>query len=152
MDLEQYLALSVISYQECAVRFGLAAAFGFFLGWDREHKGKTIDMQAYVVIAVTTCFIAIGAQEVVFDYKNYNDITNIDLSRVIEGVLTGLGFIGGGAIIKGSDQKVVGSATGASIWAAGSIGMMLGFGFYGISFMAFILVAFVMYFGKKIPM
>lgn len=55
-------------------------------------------------------------------------------------MLTGIGFLGAGAILRSQDDRVVGTATGASIWASGGVGLSLGFGFYVLSALSFIAI------------
>ena len=69
----------------------------------------------------------------------------LGLLRIVQGVLTGIGFLGAGAIIQpGDDTKVIGTATGASIWAAGSMGLMLGFGLYVLALMGFAVLLLIL--------
>jgi putative Mg2+ transporter-C (MgtC) family protein len=151
MDLLNFSSLMVVSYGESVLRLCLAVMIGVVLGWDREQKGKTIELQAYVIVAVTACLIALLGQEMAFEFNEKGNVASLDLAKVMSGVMTGLGFLGAGALIKKGNDKVVGTATGASIWAAGSIGLAFGFGFYVISFTAFVIIALVLYFGGKLP-
>ncbi len=139
--LQDELTLSTLGWPEIVLRVGLAMAFGLVLGLDRDTKNKPIDFRAYIIVAVTTCIIAIMGQELYADFQNADKVLSLDLGKIIAGVLTGIGFLGAGAIIKLNDNRVVGTATGASIWASGGIGLCLGFGFYGLAFTAFAAVA-----------
>ncbi len=71
----------------------------------------------------------------------------LDLGKIIAGVLTGIGFLGAGAIIKVEKTQIVGTATGASIWAAGGIGLCLGFGMYGLALIGFLAVVCILVLG-----
>lgn len=137
------LSLEIISLQELGLRLALICAMGFLLGYDREEKHKPIGYQSYVIIGVITCLIAIMSQELYANFQHSGDTLNIDLAKIVAGTLTGIGFLGAGAIIKREDgEKVVGTATGASIWAAGGLGLMLGFGFYALSIPGFLIIWF----------
>lgn len=133
---------------EAVVRVLLAALFGMLIGLDRDMKKKPIDFRAYMIVAVTSCVITIMAQEVYADFQQSSGTLRLDFMRVVEGVLTGIGFLGAGAIIRGSgnDNRVVGSATGASVWAAGGLGLTLGFGYYSLALIAFVTVAGTLFF------
>ena len=142
------------TYVEVSFRLILAAFFGFVLGYDRDSKDKPIDFRAYMIICTTTCLLAIMAVELQEDFaKNSQDFISLDLGKIISGVLTGIGFLGAGAIMKrtdGDDQKqIVGTATGASIWAAGGIGLIIGFGLYGLAFVAFFTLAAILMIGGR---
>ncbi|WP_085899493.1 MgtC/SapB family protein [Kiloniella majae] len=130
------LDLTYISWQELLLRIGLTMAFGLVLGLERDTKNKPIDFRAYMIVAVTTCVLAILGQEIYSDFASAKDIVKVDLSTIVSGVMTGIGFLGAGAIIQRGD-RVVGTATGASIWAAGGIGLTIGFGFYTLGIVAF---------------
>lgn len=150
MTFSEFINLNVVPLEEAVVRVIIAYLFGLLLGWERNSKNKPIDMHAYIIVSVTTCIIAIMGQELALEFSKNDGIASLDLGKIVEGGLTGLGFLGAGAIIKKGDGKLVGTATGASIWAAGSIGLCLGFGFYGLALLAFILVALALYTGKYI--
>ncbi|WP_299438985.1 MgtC/SapB family protein [uncultured Rhodospira sp.] len=135
--LNGYRTVSIV---EVWVRVLLAAVFGLFLGLERYRKGKPMDFRAFVIVAVVSCVVAIMAQEVYADYADSEGTIRLDFMRIIEGVLTGIGFLGAGAILRRGDDHVVGTATGASIWAAGGIGLALGFGFYLLSAISFITI------------
>ena len=135
--MTDWIALDVVSFWELLLRVMLAIFFGLSLGIDREFKGKTIDFKAYMIIAASSCVVAVLGQEIYQDYATAEEVVVVDLSRIVAGVLTGIGFLGAGAIIKVGDRRVMGTATGASIWASGVIGLALGFGFYGIALVGF---------------
>ncbi|MBL4805016.1 MAG: MgtC/SapB family protein [Alphaproteobacteria bacterium] len=145
--LASYLELQTLSYMEFGVRILLAVIFGLVIGWDREAKNKPIDFRAYMIVAAATCAIAVVGQEVYMDYGSSDTIASIDLGKVVAGVLTGIGFLGAGAIIQDGDTKVVGTATGASIWASGIFGLALGFGQYGVAFITFLVIAAILIVG-----
>ena len=138
--MEDILNLHTLSIPELLARVGLAMLFGMVIGLDREHKNKPIEFRAYMIVCVTSCIIAILGNELYhLHVVVYKDAT-MDMAKIIEGTLTGIGFLGAGAIIhKGGagGNEVIGTATGASIWGAGGIGLAIGFGFYLIGIVAF---------------
>lgn len=144
--MSEFINLDIISMPEAALRIILALAFGAMLGLERDQKDKPIDFKAYMIVAITTTMIAIMGQELYHTYASEdNGVVLIDLSKIISGTLTGMGFLGAGAIMKREDKKVLhGTATGASIWAAGGIGLCLGFGEYGLAAIAFTAIFLVM--------
>lgn len=134
-----FLQADAVPIWETLLRVLLAIAFGFMLGYDRKKKHKTIGVQSYPIIALSTCLIAIMSQELYQNYARIDEVVTIDFAKIISGVLTGIGFLGAGAIIKrDGEEEVVGSATGASIWAAGGLGLILGYGFYTLSIIGFL--------------
>lgn len=145
------LDFQTVGWPDAMARVALAMAFGFCLGLDRDIKNKPVDFRVYMIVAATTCLLAIMGQEFVHYYKEAYPDTKMDLLRIVEGVLTGIGFLGAGAILKssnGSEHRIIGTATGASIWSSGAIGLMLGFGLYGLALLAFaVLVIILVVFG-----
>lgn len=99
----------------------MAAAFllAFPIGWERGHRANRIGFRTLPLVAMAACgfslIIASGDTDTV-EHR----------TRVMQGVITGIGFIGGGAIVK-NEQNVQGVATAASIWTAGAIGLAVGY-------------------------
>lgn len=136
------LELETITIIEISIRISLAALAGLILGLDRDIKGKPVDFRAYMIICMAAAMIAILSQELLAQVPVDSDHQQLDTFRIIEGVLVGIGFLGAGAIIKNDSDKngreVIGTATGASIWASGGIGLTLGFGFYVLAGVVFV--------------
>lgn len=145
--MENFLEMNAVGFLETLVRVSLALAFGFLLGFEREQKNKPIDFRAYMIVAVTTCILAIMGQELCIVYENAGSVVSLDLGKIISGVVTGIGFLGAGAIIKVEGRQIVGTATGASVWAAGGIGLCLGFGSYALALIGFAAVGCVLFLG-----
>jgi putative Mg2+ transporter-C (MgtC) family protein len=92
----------------------LAYLFAIPIAWDRERHARTAGLRTFPLVAVAACaYMLIGYQVL-----NSTDAE----ARVIQGLMTGMGFIGGGAILKHRGQ-VQGTATAASLWATGAIGL-----------------------------
>ena len=144
--LDSYTTLQSLSWNEAFIRVGLACLFGFVLGFDRSRKNKPIDFRVYMIVSASACLVGMLAQEIQAMYtQNPNDVLQLDLFRVVEGVLTGIGFLGAGAIIRRDDENsVIGSATGASIWGSGIMGLLLGFGLYGLAGLGFLTLAVIL--------
>ena len=105
----------------------LATAYGFAfpIGWDREKGARSAGLRTFPLVAMASCGFIIIAQQVARESPEAQ-------ARIIEGVITGIGFIGGGAILKESGS-VRGTATAASIWNTGAIGAAVAYGYYEIA-------------------
>ncbi|MBT8041474.1 MAG: MgtC/SapB family protein [Gammaproteobacteria bacterium] len=92
----------------------LAYLFAIPIAWDRETRARTAGLRTFPLVAVAACaYMLIG----------YQVLESPDAqARVIQGLMTGMGFIGGGAILK-HGGSVQGTATAASLWATGAIGL-----------------------------
>jgi putative Mg2+ transporter-C (MgtC) family protein len=106
--------------------YHLAIAFilAFPLGWDREQRHKSAGLRTFPLVAVGSCAYMLTGIQVL-------DSTDAE-ARVMYGILTGIGFIGGGAILK-DGGNVAGTATAASIWNTGAIGMAVAWNRYEIA-------------------
>lgn len=147
--LDIVLHFETVSRSEALLRVALAFFFGFCLGYDRVQKNKPVDYRVYMIVATMTCLLAIMGSELYHSLRMRDPQLEFDILRIVEGVLTGIGFLGAGAIIKSRDNKeIIGTATGASIWGAGSVGLMIGFGLYGLAVLGFgVLLTILVLFG-----
>lgn len=99
-----------------------AFAFAFPIGYERYRSNRPAGLRTFPIVALASCaFVLIGQRSFPGDAQAQ--------ARIVQGLMTGIGFIGGGAILKGSgeDGHVVGIATAASIWNVGAIGAAIGF-------------------------
>ncbi|KRR15738.1 MgtC/SapB family protein [Bradyrhizobium retamae] len=107
----------------------LAAAFvlAIPIGWDREKRTRSAGLRTFPLVALASCGFVQASEHLMVNSPD-------GMSKVIEGVITGIGFIGGGAILKHGDT-VQGTATAASLWATGAIGLSVGLGSYDVAVM-----------------
>jgi len=142
---------NVVFMPEVLLRVVLAGLMGFVIGFDRDRKDKPMGARTYMIVCMTSAMLCIMGQELFYIYGGSGEsIPGLDLSKIIGGVLTGIGFLGAGAIIKRDDTHITGATTGASIWAAGGIGMMVGFGLYALYAVAFLSVLVTIAFVPKL--
>ena len=104
-----------------AVRLFLAALLGATLGYERWHKGKSAGVRTHMLVALgSAMFVLIPAQI---------GVSAADMTRVIQGVVAGIGFLGAGIIWKGERaSQVKGLTTAAGIWLTAAIGVAAGLG------------------------
>ena len=92
--------------------------------WHRERNSSIMGLRTFPLVSIGCCaFVLIGLE---IGAAGNADAT----ARLIQGILTGIGFVGGGAILKRSDH-VTGTASAASIWITGAIGTACAFGLWG---------------------
>ena len=115
-----------ISWVDGLARIAAAFLFALALGVERFVRDKPIDFRPFVIISVASCVLTLSITE--FGYRANTGDFSIDPAKVVSGIMTGIGFIGAGALFR--EQHVVrGAGSAASIWAAGAIGVACGFGF-----------------------
>jgi putative Mg2+ transporter-C (MgtC) family protein len=95
------------------------------IGWNREHEERSAGLRTFPLVAVASCGFIQAAEHLVADNPEA-------MARIVEGLITGMGFIGGGAILRLKDS-VKGTATAASLWATGAIGVSVGLGSYDVA-------------------
>lgn len=96
------------------------------VGWQREKHADTMGLRTFPLVAMGACaFVLIGDAFIGSDAPDA-------MARILQGLMTGIGFVGGGAILK-HDNHVSGTAAAASIWVVGAIGASVGFGFWGFA-------------------
>jgi putative Mg2+ transporter-C (MgtC) family protein len=107
--------------------FSLALAYLLALpvGWDREREDRSAGIRTFPLVAIASCgFVLVGIAVLGRE--------SMGQARILEGLITGVGFIGGGAILK-QGGKATGTATAASLWATGALGAAVGYGLYDIA-------------------
>jgi len=100
------------------------------IGWEREQSKRHFGLRTFPLVAVVTCGFMLVAISVI-------DTTDGE-ARVIQGIITGIGFIGGGAIVKNQDN-VAGVSSAASIWNTGAIGLAVAFNRFEIAILLAVL-------------
>ena len=103
------------------LRLTVAAVLGGLLGIEREHKGKAAGIRTHMLVAMGSALFVLVSQQA--------GIIAADMSRVIQGLIAGIGFLGAGTILKAhNEEKVQGLTTAAGIWMTAAIGMAAGLG------------------------
>ena len=95
------------------------------IGWNREREERSAGLRTFPLVAVASCGFIQAAESVVADEPEA-------IARIVEGIITGMGFIGGGAILR-MKESVKGTATAASLWATGAMGTAVGLGSYDVA-------------------
>lgn len=103
----------------------IAYLLAFPIGWNREREERSAGLRTFPLVAVATCGFIQAAESM-------PAMTPEAMARIIEGLITGMGFIGGGAILRREDS-VRGTATAASLWITGAIGVSVGIGSFDVA-------------------
>jgi putative Mg2+ transporter-C (MgtC) family protein len=114
---------------------------GLLIGIDRQLKHKPLGMKTSMVISVASCLITIVSIESVHKFA-VPGVTNMDPMRLAAQIVSGVGFIGAGAILRRSNEIISGLTTAAMVWAASALGIASGAGFYKEAAVAAILIIF----------
>src|SRR4051794_25192858 len=106
-----------------------ALALGLMVGYERSYHGRAAGMRTYGLVCMASCALTIIGGYPTFWFGGHAAMSLIDPTRVIQGVVTGIGFLGAGVIMR-SGFNISGLTTAASIWNSSVIGILVGVGFY----------------------
>jgi putative Mg2+ transporter-C (MgtC) family protein len=108
---------------ELLARLALAALLGMLIGFEREHAGHTAGVRTHLLVAVGSALFT------ELSFTAFGDGTDADAARVAAQIVSGIGFLGAGAILR-YGRVIRGLTTAASIWAVAALGMASGTGEY----------------------
>lgn len=140
--------LEVMSWSTILIRIGFALLAGLLIGLERELSNHPAGIKTHVLVCLGAALSSLMACEmglaILKDITAGTEITTsmrVDLSRIASGVITGIGFIGAGAIMKSRDGTMVtGITTAATLWVTACLGLAIGMGYFKMSLVTFISV------------
>ncbi|MFX3634206.1 MAG: MgtC/SapB family protein [Candidatus Pristimantibacillus sp.] len=118
-----------MSINDFVVKLSFALVLGLFIGIDRQLRHKPLGIKTSMVIAVASCLITIVSIESVHTFA-VAGLTNMDPMRLAAQIVSGVGFIGAGVILRKNNDVISGLTTSAMIWASAALGIASGAGFY----------------------
>ena len=126
--------------QRVVIRLVAAMVVGAIIGFQRERAGKSAGLRTHMLVAMGSALFVLEGERALMSMS--------DLSRVIQGLATGIGFIGAGAILKESaERKIEGLTTASGIWMTAAAGAAAGLGRVGLALLsvglAWMILAFV---------
>lgn len=108
------------------IHLGIAYVLAIPIAWNREKYSRSAGLRTFPIVAMSTCGYMLIGMEVL-------DTTDAE-ARVMYGIITGMGFIGGGAILKSDKGRdVSGTATAAALWGTGAVGLAVAWGRFEIA-------------------
>lgn len=120
----------MIEFTEFVFRVLFAGCCGLLVGLDREIKGKPLGAGAYVLVAIGSAALMAVTLNFSLSSMAEDEAIRSDPTRLIQGIVGGIGFLGAGAIMSPSkDGRLKGVGSGAAIWTVGSIGVACGLGY-----------------------
>lgn len=116
---------------EMLIRLFIAAILGLAMGLEREFKRKSLGLKTILVISIVSCLLTIVSiqSSYLFPATTYAEI-RMDPLRLAAQIVSGVGFLGAGVILRREDDTVSGLTTAAIVWGAAGIGIATGAGFY----------------------
>lgn len=123
-------------------RLSLSVILGGLIGLERQLHRRTAGLRTHILVCLGSCLIMLTSLYVFDIYKN---AVPLDPARIAAGVITGIGFLGAGAIIR-DREGIKGLTTAASLWVVAGIGLAVGCGFYSAGIFSAVLALVVLFF------
>lgn len=116
----------VLFYGEMVARLLLACLLGGIIGIERQNLNRPAGFRTHILVCVGSALVMVTSE---FVFKKYTGVSNVDITRLGAQVISGIGFLGAGTIIR-DGFNVKGLTTAASLWAVSCVGIAAGIGFY----------------------
>jgi putative Mg2+ transporter-C (MgtC) family protein len=125
------------------IRLLAATVLGAVVGYERERTGKSAGLRTHMLVAVSAAMFVLAPLEAGMSVN--------DVSQIIQGIATGIGFIGAGAILKvAGDREIQGLTTAAGIWMTAAVGLAAGLGRLGLAAIGVALAWIILYIVARI--
>ncbi len=129
-----------LSY-ETIIKLIIAATLSLGIGIERELKKKPVGLKTSLVISTFSCLLTVVSIEAVFNTRPVPGVNiNMDPLRLAAQIVSGIGFLGAGVILRKGNDNISGLTTAAMIWGAAGIGIAVGAGFYLQAIIAVVIV------------
>jgi putative Mg2+ transporter-C (MgtC) family protein len=113
------------------IKLGISAVFGLVIGLERELKRKPVGLKTSLVICIVSCLLTIVSIESAYMFPSSDNVKiQMDPLRLAAQIVSGIGFLGAGVILRRGNDSISGLTTAAMIWGAAGIGIAVGAGFY----------------------
>ena len=127
-------------------RLMLAMVLGGIIGLERELKNHSAGFCTHILVTVGSCIFMLVSvsMPVIITAMPNGTVNNVDPSRIAAQVVSGIGFLGAGAIIQAKGRRIHGLTTAASLWVVAAIGLAVGAGLYLTSIIATIMLLIIL--------
>jgi putative Mg2+ transporter-C (MgtC) family protein len=142
----------MLTSTDVIVRLVAAAFLGGVLGLEREQMHKVAGLRTHALVALGAALVSLLTLYLYEAFPSVNGVGGLDY-HLVANVLVGIGFVGGGAILR-NGTRVTGTTTAATLWVVACIGLAIGFGFVYAAFIAtlicYIILTLVWYLELKL--
>lgn len=136
--MKEMLGVETFNLGPHLVAIAIAYLLALPIGWNRERAERSAGLRTFPLVAVACCGLIQAAETFAAGEPEA-------MARIVEGLITGIGFIGGGAILHRGD-RVKGTATAAALWTTGAIGIAVGIGSLDVAVMLTLVTGMTLYF------
>ena len=134
------------SFQLLLIKVSLSLVLSGFIGFERELRQKVAGLRTHILVGVGSTLIVLTSIHI---FAIYKEVTIVDPTRMIAGIVTGIGFLCAGAIIRAGDQ-IKGLTTAATLWIVSGVGIAVGAGDFSSAIVVSIAVFIVLFFVRSI--
>ncbi|MCX5697481.1 MAG: MgtC/SapB family protein [Candidatus Omnitrophica bacterium] len=132
----------MLSDSQIIIRLTLTTILGGLIGLERQLHQRSAGLRTHILVSLGSCLIMLTS---LYVFDIYIKIVPLDPGRIAAGVITGIGFLGAGAIIR-EKERVIGLTTAASLWVVAGIGLAIGCGFYVAGIFTAVMALVVLFF------
>lgn len=132
----------MVTDMQIITRLTLSVLLSGLIGLERQMHKRTAGLRTHILVCLGSCLIMLTS---LYVFDIYNNIANLDPGRIAAGVITGIGFLGAGTIIR-EREGVRGLTTAASLWVVAGIGLAAGCGFQKAALYTTVLTLVVLFF------
>ena len=137
--------IPTLGWDEALLRLALAAAFGGLIGIEREFREREAGLRTHMLVSVGSALFTLNSAYGFHDFlASGTAVVRADPSRIAAQIVTGIGFLGAGAIIR-QGLAVRGLTTAATLWVCAAIGLSAGAGYYSAALMTTLVVLFLLW-------
>ncbi|UCC95098.1 MAG: MgtC/SapB family protein [Candidatus Omnitrophota bacterium] len=136
----------MITLTDTISRLIFAFIIGSVIGFERERKGGVAGLRTHILVCVGSALIMLVS---LYIYDIYKGVAPLDPGRIAAGVVTGIGFLGAGSIIR-SSEGIKGLTTAASVWMSAALGLAVGCGYISAAVVTTLLTYVCLSFLKRI--
>lgn len=141
MKLDKGFYMGTLMFWDTIIRMVVSTILGGIIGLEREKKGRSAGLRTHILVCVGSTLIMLTA---LYLYEAYDQTGSFNAGKIAAGVVTGIGFLGGGTIIK-SGQEARGLTTAASIWICAGVGLAVGCGYFIAALMGTAIAFFTLF-------
>ncbi|APZ48379.1 hypothetical protein BW721_00995 [Jeotgalibaca sp. PTS2502] len=146
-----------LNYVEVTIRLIIAIMIGAAIGMEREKNHQSAGLRTNIVVCVSACLLTIIQKETSYmvirmsiENPDLQSVLSTDFTRLTAQIVSGIGFLGAGAILTTRSDTISGLTTAATIWGVAGLGIAVGMGLYYLAIVTCLIILIVLYVLKRI--
>jgi putative Mg2+ transporter-C (MgtC) family protein len=136
----------MLTDSQIIIRLITSVVLSGLIGLERQIHRRSAGLRTHILVCLGSCLIMLTS---LYVFDIYRDKAPLDPARIAAGVITGIGFLGAGAIIR-EKAEIKGLTTAASLWVVAGVGLAVGVGFYSAAIVTALLALIVLFFLRRV--